>query len=78
MFVPWQPFQPNLMFADKVWSLSLSGVAQALLTNIKLGWKGLPGTSTLIYLQTLVNYCRQKFYNIGPWGQSYKTFYGFS
>jgi hypothetical protein len=32
----------------------------ALLANIRLGWKGLPGTNTLAY------YGQKEFYNIGP------------
>jgi hypothetical protein len=35
----------------------------ALLANIKLGCKGVPGTNTL----TFVNNGRKKFCNIGPW-----------
>ncbi len=35
----------------------------ALLANIELGWKGLPGTNTLAYYE---NYGRKKFYDIGP------------
>jgi hypothetical protein len=27
-------------------------------------------------LRTFVNYSRKKFYNIGPWNQRNKTFYG--
>ncbi len=38
----------------------LHGRPLALPTNIRLGWKGLPGTNT-------VNYVRKKFYIIGPW-----------
>jgi hypothetical protein len=33
-------------------------------TNIRQGWKSLPGTNTL--LQKSVNYGQKKFYNIGP------------
>ncbi len=32
-------------------------------THIRLGWKGLPGTSTQAYY---VNYCRKMFYCTGP------------
>jgi hypothetical protein len=41
-------------------------VGTALLTDIRLGWKGLPGTNTLAYNENLKNYDRKKFYNIGP------------
>jgi hypothetical protein len=33
----------------------------ASLANIRLGWNGLQGTNTLAY------YCRQTFYDNGPW-----------
>jgi hypothetical protein len=36
-----------------------------LLANIRLGWKGLPGTNALAYLKKIVTYGRKKF-NIGP------------
>ncbi len=42
-------------------------------TNIGLGLKGLPGTSTQAYYE---NYGCKKFYNIDACGQCYKTFYG--
>jgi hypothetical protein len=56
MFVSGKPLQPSLMFAVKV---------VALPTNIKLGWKGLPGTSTSL-LQKSVNYGCKSFYSTGP------------
>jgi hypothetical protein len=56
MFVFGKPLQPSIMFAVKV---------VALPTNIKLGWKGLPGTSTSL-LQKSVNYGCKKFYSTGP------------
>jgi hypothetical protein len=42
---------------------------ECLSLNTRLCWKVLPGTET-------VNYGRNKFYDTGPWGQWYKTFYG--
>ena len=36
--------------------------ATALPTNIRLGWKSLPGTNTLAF----VNYVCKKFYSFGP------------
>jgi hypothetical protein len=45
---------------------------------VRLGWKSLPRTSTLVYYKNLLF----NFYNIGPRGQCYKKFfpviYGFS
>ncbi len=43
--------------------------ALALLVNIRLGWKGLPGTNTLAYNKNFVSYDRKKVYNIGPWSR---------
>jgi hypothetical protein len=37
----------------------------ALLTNIRLGWKSLPGTITLAPLLSIVNYGRKKFLTLG-------------
>jgi hypothetical protein len=67
------------MLVGNVRNLLKSGAPESyftltLLTNIRLSWKGLPRTNTLAYYKTLVNYDRKKFYNIGPWGQCYKTF----
>jgi hypothetical protein len=49
VFVPGKPFQTSLMFAGKVGAYPrvehLS--APALPANIRLGWKGLPGTHAL-------------------------------
>jgi hypothetical protein len=43
------------------------GQAPALPANIRLRRKGVPGTITLSYYKTRVNYWRKKFYKIGPW-----------
>ncbi len=37
-------------------------------TNIKLSWRGLPGTNTSL-LRKSVNYGRKKFYSRGPWSK---------
>jgi hypothetical protein len=52
------------------------GLAPTLLANIRLGWKGLPGTKTLSYLTHLVVTKKKKVYYIRSWCQCYKTFYG--
>jgi hypothetical protein len=41
------------------------GEAPALPANIRLVWKGLTGTNTLL-IKNFVNYGRRKFYRIGP------------
>ncbi len=41
----------------------LQGRLLASLTNIRLGWRGLPGTNTLAYYD--INYDRKKFYSTG-------------
>jgi hypothetical protein len=53
VFVPGKLFQSSPTFVGKTRGLpkNLRGIslgkAQALLTNIRLGWKGLSGTNTL-------------------------------
>jgi hypothetical protein len=42
-------------------------VVTALLTNIRLGWKGLPGTKTLVYYKHSSIADVKKFYDIGRW-----------
>jgi hypothetical protein len=39
----------------------------ALSTNIRLGWKGLPGTNVLAYYEKSLLTAVKKFYNIGHW-----------
>jgi hypothetical protein len=54
MFVPDRPFQSSRMFVIKVeayLSDLLLGRLQALLTDIRLPWNGLPVTSTLVYCE---------------------------
>jgi hypothetical protein len=71
VFVPGKSFQPSLMFVGKAraypsevpFRCPTLGLALALPTNIRLGWKGLPGTNTL---QKSVNYVSKKFYSTGP------------
>jgi len=43
------------------------GLALALPANIRLGWKGLPGTNILAFYNKSVNYGHKKFYSAGPW-----------
>ncbi len=78
MFVTGKPLQPSLMFVRKTGAY-LSGAPKRsspfygrllpLPTNIRLGWKSLPGNKHFSFLRTLVNYGRKKFYNIGPRSQ---------
>jgi hypothetical protein len=42
------------------------GKLLALPTNVRLEWKGLPGTNTIALLQTLVNKRCQDLYDTGP------------
>ncbi len=46
--VPRKPFPPNLIFVGKARSEPLQGELLALLANIRLCWKGLQGTNTLM------------------------------
>ncbi len=61
------------MFADKAGaylsealsSTPIKGRLLASTTNIRLGWKGLPETNTLL-LRKSINYGRNKFYYTDP------------
>ncbi len=51
------------------------GGSLVLPTNIRLGWKGLPGTNTIIaYFKKSVNYGRKKFDKTGPKTISFKNY----
>jgi hypothetical protein len=62
------------MFASKAgaylseapFKYSTLGKLLALPTNIRLGWKGLPGTIALACIKSHI-YVRKKFYDIGQW-----------
>ncbi len=47
--------------------LLLGAPLPAILTNIRLGWKGLPVTNILAIYEKIVNYGGKKFYNIVAW-----------
>ncbi len=66
MFVPGKPFQHSLTFVSKARAyLSKEPLRLVTLpTNIRQGWKGLPGTNTLAYSKKFLNYGRKKFNNI--------------
>jgi hypothetical protein len=44
----------------------LWGGLLALPANIRLGWRGLPGTNTLAHYEKNVNYGCKKFYSTSP------------
>ncbi len=44
-----QAFQPRLIFVGKAKGLPSSEVAERYFSNIRHGWKSLPGTNTLAY-----------------------------
>ncbi len=79
-----KPFQSCLLFAGKPRSLPYSNAIQrffnrvsSCFTNRHQTWLerlALDKHSSL--LRKFVNYGRKKFYNIGPWCQSYKKIYG--
>jgi hypothetical protein len=50
VFVPGRTFQPSLMAVRKTGAY-LSVKHLDLITNIRLGWKGLPRTNTLAYYE---------------------------
>jgi hypothetical protein len=45
-------------------------------TNIRLDWKSLPETNTLVLFYKNPYIYAKNIYEIDPWAQSYKTFYG--
>jgi hypothetical protein len=47
--------------------------AQALIANIRLGWKGLTGTNTLAYFTS--SSLTKNFFNVDNSGQFHKTFW---
>ena len=54
MFVPGKPFQSGLMFVGKPGAYPRAEHkkgAPAVRANIRLGWKGLPGTNTPAYYE---------------------------
>ncbi len=78
MFVLGKPFQPSLMFMVTTRALvkHLSDAPlQALPANIKLGWKGLPGTNTLAYYESSQITDVKSFYNIRPRNGSIHTIF---
>ncbi len=84
MFAPGKPFQPSLLFVGKARSLPLSGAPERCFTWVG-SWlickhytilERLSRDEHSILLQKFVTYGYKKFYNIGPWAQCYKTFYG--
>ncbi len=48
-----------------------------LLANIRLGWRGLSGTNTLVYI-TFVNYSCKAFYYTGPRSDLYDQGLGYT
>ncbi len=52
------------------------GKARSLLANIRLGWKGLPGTNTIL-LQTFVNYAHKNVITLALFGNKKASIYNF-
>ncbi len=55
---------------------SLLGRLLALPKYIRQGWKDLPGTNTLVFFQTLVNYGRKSYIILGTGANATKLFCG--
>ncbi len=66
---PWQDFQGRGLPERN--NFQSYGGLLALLTNIILLWKGIPGTNTG-FLPIFVNYNRKMFNSIVTWSQCYK------
>jgi hypothetical protein len=47
----------------------------AILSNIKLGWKGFPGTNILAYFRLFINDEEKQVYIIHSWCQCCKPFF---
>ncbi len=58
MFIRKAGAHPSQPFRCFDWLLAFS-------PKIKLSWKSFPGTNTLAFYKTFLNYWRKKFYNIG-------------
>jgi hypothetical protein len=70
VFVPGKPFYPSLMFVSKAGTF-LQGRLQASPTNIRLGWKGLPGTNSSLF-ERFKSFKEKKCYEYGPRVPSYR------
>ncbi len=70
MFVPGKPLQPSLVFVSDAGAYPSEAPSrpEALTTNIRLGWKSLPGTNTNL-LEKLINYGCKNFITYSPSGQ---------
>ena len=85
MLVPGKPIQSSLMFAGKA-KACLSGAthrqALAFPSDIRLGWKGLPGTNSLAYYERSYLTAVKSFITLRPGPNVIKLFmsviYGFS
>jgi hypothetical protein len=65
VFVHGTPFQPSLMFAGKARAYP-SDAPFRYSTNIRLGWKGVPGTNTLAYYKNLYLTAVKSFITLAP------------
>ncbi len=63
-FVLYKPFQPEPTQVKHLSGTPLYGMALALPTNIRLGWKGQPGTDTLAYYKLSYITTAKKFFLI--------------
>jgi hypothetical protein len=77
VFVPDKLFQPSLMFAGEARSLSTSVAHEsaALLANIRLGWKSLPGTNALAYYENLSITDKKVFITLASGAKVTKRFF---
>jgi hypothetical protein len=65
LFVLGNPFQPSLVFA---------GMARAYPANIRLGWKGSPGTNILAYYKNMSITAIKCFITLAPGADAIKRF----
>jgi len=62
----WSVNKAGAYASEALLGAPLYGKLLPLTTNIRLGWKGLPGKKHAKLIRTLVNYGRKKFYNTWP------------
>jgi hypothetical protein len=64
--IPWQAFPTSLKFVSKAGAYPNEASSRVCSWRNAQTWKGMPGKRSSL-LQTFVNYCRKKFYKIGPY-----------
>ncbi len=65
VFVYSRPFQPSLMYLGLALEPTLGwSTCKLIHSDVRLGWKGLPGDKQSYLFRTFLNYGQKKIYNI--------------